>query len=447
MLPNYPSSQLSLGHYILFSNNRLGSGAFGDVYRGQNIINNQKIAIKCENKNTRHPQLQYETGVLQYLQGGKGIPIFYEFIPSQKYNFMIFELLGPSLESLFDSCSRKFSLKTILLLGEQMLSRVKFLHLRHLIHRDIKPDNFLMGINDKKKIVYIIDFGLAKRFRNKKTGLHLPYKDGKSLTGTVRYASIYTHLGIEQSRRDDLESLAYSLIYFSNGFLPWQGLRVKNKEEKYNRILEKKINTKVEDICKDLPKEFITFLQYVRSLQYEEKPDYDYLKKLIEIMGEKNGVIWDFGFDFNDKVEKWEKAQNEVIVKKKYYGNVIEDKDMNNDVDDDKNDNNKNDINKNDINKNDINKNDNNKNDNNKNDNNKSDNNENKNNKNDNNEIKNNNNNDNLIIKDDKKEEDKVNKEDNLENKKELNDGNFDNEKVNINDNHLKEINNIEVNK
>ena len=180
MLPNYPSSQLSLGHYILFSNNRLGSGAFGDVYRGQNIINNQKIAIKCENKNTRHPQLQYETGVLQYLQGGKGIPIFYEFIPSQKYNFMIFELLGPSLETLFDSCSRKFSLKTILLLGEQMLSRVKFLHLRHLIHRDIKPDNFLMGINDKKKIVYIIDFGLAKRFRNKKTGLHLPYKDCKS---------------------------------------------------------------------------------------------------------------------------------------------------------------------------------------------------------------------------------------------------------------------------
>lgn len=125
--------------------------------------------------------------------------------------------------------------------------------MRHIIHRDIKPDNFLIGVEKKKNQVYIIDFGLAKRFRDPKTGLHIEYKDGKSLTGTARYASIYTHLGIEQSRRDDLESLAYSLIYFNNGMLPWQRTKGKSKSSKYHKILEKKVNIKIEDICKDLP--------------------------------------------------------------------------------------------------------------------------------------------------------------------------------------------------
>jgi casein kinase I family protein HRR25 len=123
------------------------------------------------------------------------------------------------------------------------------LHSRNFIHRDVKPDNFLIGLGKKKNQVYVIDFGLAKRYRDPKTGLHIPFKDGKSLTGTARYASINTHLGIEQSRRDDLEALGYVLVYFLRGELPWQGLKSKTMNEKYEKIMEKKITTQLDVLC------------------------------------------------------------------------------------------------------------------------------------------------------------------------------------------------------
>lgn len=110
-----------------------------------------------------------------------------------------------------------------------------------------------MGKDEHKGTIYLIDFGLSKRFRDPKTGLHIPEKDGKSLVGTARYSSIYTHLGIEQSRRDDLEALAYSIIYLGKGTLPWQGIRAKNKNDKYQKILELKINTEIDELCKNLP--------------------------------------------------------------------------------------------------------------------------------------------------------------------------------------------------
>ena len=134
--------------------------------------------------------------MLKYLQGGTGIPNVYYYYSTGDHNCMVLDLLGPSLEDLFNFCKRSFSLKTVLMLADQIISRIEFLHSRHILHRDIKPDNFLIGVEKKKHQVYMIDFGLAKRFRDPKTGDHIPYKDGKSLTGTARYASIYTHLGI-----------------------------------------------------------------------------------------------------------------------------------------------------------------------------------------------------------------------------------------------------------
>jgi serine/threonine protein kinase len=143
----------------------------------------------------KHPQLAYETKVFKYLQGGIGIPNVYHYSTIGDFNFMVIDLLGPSLEDLLQYC-KKLSLKSAVLLADQMLARIEYLHSRHIIHRDIKPDNFLIGVGKKKHLVYVIDFGLAKRFRDPKTGEHIPYKDGKPLTGTARYTSIYTHLGI-----------------------------------------------------------------------------------------------------------------------------------------------------------------------------------------------------------------------------------------------------------
>jgi serine/threonine protein kinase len=198
------------------------------------------------------------------------------------YNAMVMDLLGPSLEDLYTYCKRKLSMKTVVQLGQQMVQRIEFLHNNHFIHRDMKPDNFLVGIQKKQHMVYMIDFGLAKRYRDPKTGEHIPYRDNKSLTGTARYASVNTHLGIEQSRRDDLESIGYILIYFLKGTLPWQGLQAKHKNEKYDKIKEKKIQTTVEALTRGLPEEFSKYLNYCRNLKFEEKPDYNYLRSLFK---------------------------------------------------------------------------------------------------------------------------------------------------------------------
>nr|CAB3450399.1 unnamed protein product [Digitaria exilis] len=250
---------------------KIGSGSFGELYLGVNIQSGEEVAIKLESVKSRHPQLHYESKLYMLLQGGTGIPHLKWFGVEGEYNVMVIDLLGPSLEDLFNFCSRRFSLKTVLMLADQMASSL---------------------------MVYVIDYGLAKKYRDLQTHKHIPYRENKNLTGTARYASVNTHLGVEQSRRDDLESLGYVLMYFLRGSLPWQGLKAGTKKQKYDKISEKKMLTSIEALCKSYPSEFVTYFHYCRSLRFEDKPDYSYLKKIFRDLFIREGYQHDYVFDW-----------------------------------------------------------------------------------------------------------------------------------------------------
>ncbi|KGN57891.1 casein kinase 1-like protein 6 isoform X1 [Cucumis sativus] len=277
---------------------KIGSGSFGELYLAVNVQTGEEVAVKLEPVKTKHPQLHYESKLYMLLQGGTGIPHLKWFGVESDYNIMVIDLLGPSLEDLFNYCNRKFTLKTVLMLADQLINRVEYMHSRGFLHRDIKPDNFLMGLGRKANQVYIIDYGLAKKYRDLQTHKHIPYRENKNLTGTARYASVNTHLGIEQSRRDDLESLGYVLMYFLRGSLPWQGLKAGTKKQKYDKISEKKMSTPIEVLCKSHPPEFVSYFHYCRSLRFEDKPDYSYLKRLFRDLFIREGYQFDYVFDW-----------------------------------------------------------------------------------------------------------------------------------------------------
>jgi len=194
---------------------------------------------------------------------------------------MVIELLGANLETVFRQSKDRFQAAKVALIGIQMLKLIRHLHSKSFVHRDIKPENFTIGLEELKNNIYMIDFGLAKYYRDPKIKLHMPYRNNKSLVGTARYASINTHLGIDQTRRDDIEAMLYVLIYFLRGSLPWQGFKEAVKRKKYIKIMEAKLEIPIELLCKDLPREISNLLNYARFLKYDEKPDYEYMHSLL----------------------------------------------------------------------------------------------------------------------------------------------------------------------
>jgi casein kinase 1, alpha len=280
---------------------KIGSGSFGDIYSGVNVTTGEEVAVKMEPVNARHPQLLYESKVYRILQEGVGIPRIHWYgldgVKNQ-YNAMVMELLGPSLEDLFNFCGRRFTMKTVLMIADQMICRVEFIHSKNFIHRDIKPDNFLMGIGRHCNKLFAVDFGLAKKYRDHRTKVHIPFRDDKNLTGTARYASINAHAGFEQSRRDDMEAMGHVFMYFLRSQLPWQGLRANTKRQKYERIYEKKVSTSVETLCRGYPLEFPKYLNYCRSLKFEEAPDYRFLRENFRVLFRTLNFVFDYIFDW-----------------------------------------------------------------------------------------------------------------------------------------------------
>ena len=196
------------------------------------------------------------------------------------------DLLGPSLQSILAK-NKKFTIKSIILIAIQLLNIMKYIHDRGYIHRDIKPDNFVID-NKNGERIYCIDFGLAKTYL-KRNNDHISFIENNKFCGTARYASIAAHKGNTQSRKDDLEAIGYMLIYLFRGKLPWEGIKHNDKKEKYRLILEKKEITSDEELCKQLPREFLVYFKYVRNMDFDEIPPYKaFIKMFKRLFDSKN---------------------------------------------------------------------------------------------------------------------------------------------------------------
>ncbi|EAU88797.2 CK1/CK1/CK1-G protein kinase [Coprinopsis cinerea okayama7 len=315
---SHPSSTANIVGIHYRVGKKIGEGSFGVIFEGTNLLNSQTVAIKFEPRKAEAPQLRDECRSYRILAGCTGIPQIYHFGQEGLHNILVIDLLGPSLEDLFDMCGRKFSIKTVCMAAKQMITRVQTIHEKNLIYRDIKPDNFLIGRPGTKgaNVIHVVDFGMAKQYRDPKTKQHIPYRERKSLSGTARYMSINTHLGREQSRRDDLEALGHVFMYFLRGSLPWQGLKAATNKQKYEKIGEKKQTTPIKELCEGFPEEFGIYLNYVRKLGFEETPDYDFLRELFTKVLKSNGDVEDNVFDWNllNDGRGWEASLNQSQI-------------------------------------------------------------------------------------------------------------------------------------
>lgn len=276
---------------------KIGNGSFGEIHKGDDVKTSLPVAIKIEKSDCQVPQLENESKTYIALSGGVNIPRHHYFGTEPTYKAMIIDLESTSLEDTLKNNDGKLSLKTVLMLADQMLTSIEFIHRKGYIHRDVKPDNFMFGTKKKDNQLFIIDFGLAKRYLNL-DGTHIKYREHTSLTGTARYASINSLRGVEQSRRDDMESLAYIFIYLLRGNLPWMNVQAATVQGKYDKICAIKKSTSPQDLCAGYPKEFADFLMMTKRLKFEEQPEYSKYRKMFRDLFLKQGFCYDYKYDW-----------------------------------------------------------------------------------------------------------------------------------------------------
>jgi serine/threonine protein kinase len=281
----------------------VAGGAFGKLHLGRNVMTGLEVAVKMESKSVDKKQLIFEFAFYRLLGVRKGIPKVHYFGPCGSYNALVMDLLGPTLEKMLVKCDGKFGLKTTAQLAVQLLELFEYFHGKGLIYRDTKPENFLLGQTntDDYNVVHIIDLGLCKEYLDKNQN-HIPFAEGKGITGTARYMSINNHLGREQGRRDDLEAVGYLLIYFFKGHLPWMGLTAKTTQQRYKMIADLKQQISVDELCAQMPEEFNKYLNIVRNLEFEDQPKYKILINMFNKLLSKNG------FDPNDGFYDWDRS-------------------------------------------------------------------------------------------------------------------------------------------
>ena len=278
---------------------KISEGSFGTVYSGFNQKNSQKVAIKIEkNAISMYNTLYKEAQILKKIQGIEGIPrLFYcgqKFI----YRAMVLELVGQDLLQFYKRF-RRFSLKTVCKIGCSLITILQKIHEKGVVHRDLKPENVAVGLDKTNSLIYLLDFGIAKEFLE--NGKHIPYMEGRPFIGTIRFASLAAHKGVELSRKDDLESLGYLLVFFLKGKLPWQIGKKMTQTERKKTVAGLKENMKLEELCMKLPITFINFLKYVKNLSFKEKPNYDYLKGLLVTLAFENKMdLEDNNWDWSE---------------------------------------------------------------------------------------------------------------------------------------------------
>jgi serine/threonine protein kinase len=275
---------------------KLGSGTYGEIYLGNDLETSREVALKFERAPSQNPQLHIESQAYTHLAGGIGIPGVIWIGFERSYAILVIERLGRSLEDLLHVRRRPFSLKTTLMIVDQSLRRIEFVHRKGIVHRDIKPSNMLMDVD--QRCLYFIDFGLSKAFIDADTGQHIPAQRYPDMIGTPRFASHHAMRGFEPSRRDDLISLGYVWVYLFKGALPWQSVVQGVGEGEIAQIRHIKTGTSPEDLCSGMPTEFRQYFEALMRLHFQDEPPYAALRESFRDLFVQRGYCYDCRFDW-----------------------------------------------------------------------------------------------------------------------------------------------------